>query len=61
MRHSARRWARSLTNDELADSVPHCRNLRAAFFITRRYDAFYAALIGIYRAELARRGLPHRT
>lgn len=55
MRKSARAWARSLSTPELAASIPHCRNLRDAFFITHAWDAYYNALIGIYRAELARR------
>lgn len=55
MRKYARAWARGLSTEDLTAAIPHCRVLRDCFMITRRYDAYYAALIGIYRAELARR------
>lgn len=55
MRRYARAWARGLSTKDLAAAIPHCRVLRDCFMITHRYDAYYAALIGIYRAELARR------
>lgn len=55
MRHSARRWARSLSTAALAYDIEHCRKLRACFMISHRYDTYYNVLIGIYRAELARR------
>lgn len=55
MKHNARQWARSQSTAQLEYDVGHCRKLRDCFFISHRYDVYYAVLIGIYRAELRRR------
>ena len=52
--HNTRLWVRDIPTDQLPYEIEHCRRLWACIR-DGRYDVHYAIVIGVYRAELARR------